>query len=98
MVIASTCNAATFDTKISVFSGDCDDLVCVAGNDDTLPECRDGTSEIGFSTTMGTVYFILVHGFNTQTGDFELTLTSFPVPNVSARIESSLYEGVSCLC
>jgi hypothetical protein len=84
--IASTCDAATYDTKISVFSGTCGDLDCVAGNDDT-PGCSDFTSEIGFPTTDGTDYFILVHGFSGDIGDFILTVTSFPAPDVSARIE-----------
>jgi hypothetical protein len=91
--IASTCNAANFDTKISVFSGKCDDLVCVGGIDDT--DGCGSTTEIGFDTTDGMVYSILIHGYDTQTGDFVLTLLA--APGVSTRMESSLFGGVGVI-
>src|SRR5690606_3197103 len=34
-ITANTCSATGFDTKLSVFSGDCNTLVCVTGNDDS---------------------------------------------------------------
>ena len=34
-VVVSTCDFATYDTQISVWTGDCGSLVCVAGNDDS---------------------------------------------------------------
>jgi len=39
---ASTCDQADYDTKISVFCGDCVDKICVAGNDDEGVEIEDG--------------------------------------------------------
>jgi hypothetical protein len=89
--IASMCNRFTdFDTKISVFTGGCDDLVCVGGNDDIgrFRGCSSDTSELEFQNTEGTVYSILVHGFESETGSFDLTLTSIPPLVVSTRIES----------
>jgi hypothetical protein len=91
--IASTCNAATVDTQISVFSGTCGDLDCVYGNDN-VSGCSGFTSIVGFLTTAGTDYFILVNG---PSGNFDLTLTSMPPLVVSTRIESSLFEGVGCI-
>ncbi len=72
-VTASLCNAANFDTKIGVFEGTCGTLVCVGGNDDG-PGCSGFTSEFTFTSVLGTNYYILVHGFNSETGDFDLSL------------------------
>lgn len=76
---ASTCNQAGYDTKISVFTGSCGALECVAGNDDGAG-CTGFSSEVLFTTTAGETYFILVHGFGTATGDFDLTLTCCAAP------------------
>ncbi|MEZ4874702.1 MAG: HYR domain-containing protein [Flavobacteriaceae bacterium] len=78
----STCNQAAYDTKISVFSGSCGTLVCVGGNDDG-PGCSGFTSQVTVPTTPGTTYLVLVHGFASAVGTFNLTLTCAPpaVPN-----------------
>lgn len=70
----STCGQANFDTKISVYSGTCNDLVCVAGGDDA-PGCADNSSEVTFPTSTGTTYFAFVHAYEDQTGTFSLSLT-----------------------
>lgn len=80
LVTASVCDAADFDTKISVFSGSCGSLVCVDGNDD-FTGCTGNTSEISFVASSGTDYFILVHGFSGDVGDFDLTVTCLPPPS-----------------
>lgn len=71
--IASTCNQANYDTKISVFTGDCGSLNCIGGRDD-YPGCGL-TTEYTWLSEDGTTYFILVHGFGGQTGDFDLTVS-----------------------
>lgn len=76
---ASTCNAASYDTKISVFSGNPGSLVCEAGNDDGTG-CTGFTSEVTLLTSNATIYYILVHGFQTATGTFDLTATLGPPP------------------
>ncbi len=73
LITASTCDAANYDTKISVFEGDCGALGCVAGNDDAAG-CSGFTSEVSWSSD-GTESLILVHGFSSGTGDFDLTIT-----------------------
>ncbi|HEY9114577.1 MAG TPA: choice-of-anchor D domain-containing protein [Bacteroidales bacterium] len=65
----STCTAASFDTKISVFSGACDALVCEGGNDNSC----GSSAALTFATTVGTTYYVLVHGAGTSTGTFTLT-------------------------
>ncbi|MBL7783707.1 MAG: hypothetical protein JNM22_20900, partial [Saprospiraceae bacterium] len=70
-VTLSTCSAASFDTKISVYSGTCASPTCVAGNDDGC-----GTlSTVTFTSVNGTVYLVMVHGFAGAEGNFDLTLT-----------------------
>jgi hypothetical protein len=72
-LIASTCNAANYDTKISIFKDGCGTLTCVGGLDDTAG-CGGFTTELGVPAD-GSEYLILVHGFASQTGDFDLTVT-----------------------
>ena len=72
-VTVSTCGAADFDTKIGVFSGTCGTLACVAGNDDQAG-CAGNSSEIVVQTVAGETYLVLVHGFQSQSGDFTLSL------------------------
>jgi len=71
-VTLSTCSAANFDTKISVYTGGCTTPTCVTGNDDA---CSGGRSSVTFTTANGTVYLILIHGFGGATGTFDLSMT-----------------------
>lgn len=72
---ASTCNAADYDTKISVYCQDCDTPpVCVAGNDDG-PGCAGFTSQVSWCSQPGVTYRIYVHGFFGETGNFTLSVT-----------------------
>lgn len=60
-----------YDTRISVFSGDCPrTLTCIADNDNT---CGLQAS-VTWASQIGETYFVLVHGAGTQAGDFELTV------------------------
>ena len=75
---AATCGAFFgYDTKVSVYSGSCDSLACVTGNDDN---CVGGASGLLSSATWcaqsGVTYFVLVHGFGGATGPFDLTVSS----------------------
>ncbi|NNK59151.1 MAG: T9SS type A sorting domain-containing protein, partial [Flavobacteriaceae bacterium] len=83
-VAVTTCSPNTnYDTKLGVFTGDCDSLVCVGGDDDDF-DCEHSIrhSLVEFSSVAGQVYKIYVTGFSTFEGDFELTLTCTtpPVP------------------
>lgn len=76
LLTASTCNQAAYDTKITIFSGGagCSNLTCVADNDDASG-CTGLTSEASALTQAGGFYYILVHGFSSNTGNFDLTAT-----------------------
>lgn len=77
-VTLSTCNNAEFDTKISVWSGDCTDLVCEGGVDDGTG-CAGNTSAVTIATTPGTVYLALVHGYDGAVGTFTISMSCAPV-------------------
>lgn len=73
----STCSALTdYDTKLSVYCGDCDGLNCIAGNDDDFG-CAFSTlqSSVSWCSQEGATYYVLVHGFDINVGNFELTLS-----------------------
>jgi len=75
---------STYDTRISVFSGDCGALTCVANNDDSC-----GLQSVaGWDSEDGVTYLILVHGFSTRSGDFTLTVDQEapPAPGVGPFI------------
>jgi len=77
-VTVSTCGAANYDTKLSVYKGSCAQLICVGGNDDWIG-CNYG-SQVSFVSIDGTEYFILVHGWNTSIGNFNLTMACEEAP------------------
>ncbi len=74
---ASLCSGSTsFDTKISVFCGNCGLLTCIAENDD---DCGSA-SQVEWCSENGRTYYILVHGYNGQVGTFFLQMTSDATP------------------
>jgi len=72
----STCDAADYDTKISVFAAaDCEsELVCLGGNDDGAG-CSGFTSDLTVDVEAGQNLYVLVHGFSSSTGNFTLSTT-----------------------
>ena len=82
VVTATTCSALTsYDTKLWVFSGDCNNLTCVTGNDDDFNCVNDiFSSTVEFVSTLGETYYIIVGGFGTSQGNYELSVTCAPVP------------------
>jgi hypothetical protein len=74
---ASLCDSASYDTRISVYQGDCSGgdlsaLVCVDGNDDFC----GAQSLVTWQALPGVRYYILVHGYAQSSGNFLLSVTS----------------------
>ncbi len=92
-VIASLCGSGTtFDSKLRVFEGACDALICVTGNDDFCGL----QSEVSFTASAGTTYYILVHGFGTAAGPYSLAVsceTIYDCPELSANIGDACDDG-----
>ncbi|MBK7947006.1 MAG: hypothetical protein IPJ85_17610 [Flavobacteriales bacterium] len=72
-MVLSTCPDETFDTKLNVYAGPCDALTCIAGNDDANGDVLCST--VTFNSTAGQAYYVLLQGYNGQTGAFTLSLT-----------------------
>lgn len=73
-ISVDTCGDGTdYDTKISVYTDGCGTLTCVNGNDDS-GDCPAGSfrSKVTFASVAGQDYLVLVHGFLSATGNFEL--------------------------
>ena len=81
-ITVSTCGQATFDTKLSVYTGNCNNLQCITGNDDGSG-CNYFTSELTFNSISNQEYFIMVHAFGTLSGTFNLSVwtPTVSVPN-----------------
>ncbi|NUP98193.1 MAG: thrombospondin type 3 repeat-containing protein [Planctomycetaceae bacterium] len=60
---------SSFDTRLSVFQGDCGTLVPVTANDDID---ASGASRVVFAASEGLTYSVLVHGAAGATGSFVL--------------------------
>jgi hypothetical protein len=71
---------ADFDTQISIYSGECGALTCITGNDQA-PPLTEGSSVVNWDTTEGETYFILVLGYNSETGEFQIDLDSIGRPD-----------------
>jgi hypothetical protein len=92
-ITASTCNDAAYDTKLNVYCGDCADLACVAGVDDTAG-CGLTTS-LSWCSQAGATYLLLVQGFGGATGSFNLTTSEDGVA-CSASVQC-LPAGACCI-
>jgi len=91
-ITLSTCNNASYDTKISVFNGTCGALSCVGGADDATG-CSGFTTEFTFNSVAGDEYLVLVHGFGSATGTFSLTASCAAAV---ANDDCSTAEAIAC--
>jgi subtilisin-like proprotein convertase family protein len=84
----SLCNPGTaYDTQIAVFCGDCSGLNCVAGNDDagsTVCTLSGLRSVASFCSNFGQVYYVVVDGWGTGNGAYELSISDDGVPCTGA--------------
>lgn len=72
VTISTDGTATNFDTEINIYSGACNALVCVGGDDDSG---TGTTSEYTFTATNATVYSIYVDGKGAAQGQYEISLT-----------------------
>lgn len=87
---ATTCgDFFDYDTKLTVWCDECEDLTCIGGNDDSCFSGASGLlSTVEWPSTTGVEYKVMVHGFGSATGNFELTITDDSVV-ASGQIECS---------
>ncbi|MDC7995582.1 proprotein convertase P-domain-containing protein [Altibacter sp. HG106] len=85
--VVSLCDGGTdYDSKLTVYTGDCGDLVCVTDNDDSCGL----QSEVTFTGDGNSTYYILVHGFGGATGNYSLNVDCIPVPPPNDMIVNSI--------
>ena len=109
-ILASTCsdNNFEFDSQLSIYSGSCEDLTCVAFNDDTPREdCPFGHhSSVAWFGEEGVVYHIKVHGYSLSRGEFEFYVkeVDWAIESCASKKASGEFSGfdetstVSCNC
>ncbi|MEC7775557.1 MAG: thrombospondin type 3 repeat-containing protein [Planctomycetota bacterium] len=68
---AETCGS-NYDTRLSIFDGDCTAPLCVTQNDDACAL----QSRVSWNTEEGLSYFVLVHGFGSSAGNYLLAITA----------------------
>ncbi len=92
---ASFCNnggTADYDSKISVYCDTCANQTCVAGNDDSCGL----QSEVSWCSQAGFQYLILVHGFSSGEGNFELAVfddaVGCPDPGICVEVPVEMMD------
>lgn len=70
-VTLSLCTGTAFDTKLFVYTGTCGSLTCLTYSDDFCST----QSEVTFATTDLTEYYVMVTGYGSATGAFQLSVT-----------------------
>ena len=90
IMTANLC-ATAWDSKISVFSGvGCGSLTCIGGNDDFGPACASSSASYSWTSSIGTNYYILVHGYSTSSS-FSINLTCVAPPTPGPCINPTAY-------
>ena len=95
----STCSNTNYDSKIRVFEGTCGALTCVTGNDDFCGV----QSQVSWDYTPGVTYYILVYGFGSSQGAFQLNvtegaaLTDNTPPSLAAIADQSQLTNTTCM-
>jgi hypothetical protein len=81
-ITLSLCTGTSFDTKLFVYTGVCGSLTCLTYNDD---DCST-QSRVTFTSTNNTDYYVLVTGYGSAKGNFQLgvTYTSSP-PTITTQ-------------
>jgi hypothetical protein len=96
----TTCNDDVgfgFDTKLTVWTGTCDNLVCVGGNDDAPCPAHSGLlSRVTFNSVEGQTYYIMVHGFSQNVGDFGLEVICMDPPEPLECPDGGIPENEPC--
>jgi len=90
IMTAYLCNTV-WDSKISIFSGpNCSSLTCVGGNDDLGPSCATTSASYQWTSVPGLNYYILVHGYSTNSSfQIGLICTTPPPPDPTSITASA---------
>ena len=82
-VLVSTCNNASYDTRLAVVEDDCIGFLPIACNDNGSAACSGGTSEMQFNAVAGTEYLIMLAGTSSSSqGTGTLFFSALTLPDV----------------
>jgi len=84
--IITTCDAASYDTSLVVYEGDCETQIACNGDSDGGTGCQAYYSEVSIAANAGTTYYIRLGGWQGATGAGTLTI-----------INQSQEPGACCL-
>ncbi len=87
----SLCGSA-FDTYLSVYTGNCAGLTCVTASDDFCST----QSQVSFTTAPCVTYYVLVHGYLANVGNFTIAATCTAPPAPPANDVCSGATTVTC--
>ncbi len=99
-VLLSMCNS-DYDTRLSVYClmngscGDTPEFICVGSNDDSPACVTNSRSAFRFATEAGGKYYIMVHGYGSNTGNFELTVDCSPAASAPLNQDCE-NNGLAC--
>ncbi len=86
-MVISTCGAGSnYDTKLGVFSGSCQNLTCVGGNDDSSCTFDPHFSKVSFSSVPNETYYIFVTGWSVSAGNYELNVNCCVLPTANFSV------------
>ncbi len=90
IMTASLCGTV-WDSKIGIFSGpNCSTLTCVGGIDDNGPACTGLSASYTWTSVVGQNYYILVHGYSTNSAfSIALSCTTPPPADLTSITASS---------
>ena len=74
---ATICSEGTIDTRISVYSGDCNALECVANG----TYVRDSCDAVTWQAEIDATYYLFIFSTDTKLGLFNLTMMEFISPS-----------------
>ena len=63
----------SYDAQVGVFSGSCDNLTCVAANNNAVPTTRDAS--VSFAAYAGETYYIYVSGLSGSNGAYDMSVS-----------------------
>ncbi len=93
-ITASLCGSS-YDTQIDVYTGACGALTNIGGCNDDFCGLQ---SQMTWTSTLGVVYSIRVHGFGGSTGNFTLAVTCLAAPPPCLALPTSPTNGQANLC
>jgi hypothetical protein len=96
-ITARTCdNYTNYDTQIAIYTGPCGQFVCVEGNDDFC----NLKSSVTFCSEIGVVYYVYIHGYQNETGNFKLHIedSGYPCGCIAPEVSNLTLYGELPFC